>query len=374
MDVNDVHIIPRHVFGKIPFEKWQSHGEWQEQATVCSGAWLLESYKRNQEITFVPNPRYWEKGKPYLARVVFRIFADMQTLLSTVLSGDVDFFRSIQPDGSMRVLSSGHLNLYTFVTRNAGWIGWNCSKPPFDDVRVRNAMTHAIDRENIVESLFYGYADVAGPVMIRSMWASNAAIQPLEFDPEKAGALLDEAGWRKGEGGLRRKDGKPLQFNMVTNKGNVIREKICEYAQSNLAAIGVKVDVNLMDFNQMSQQLKRHNFDSYVSGLSYATKADGMALWHSSAAEGRYNYVAYSNPRVDKIIEQARVMFDQRAAKPLWDELQEIMHREQPYTMLYEPRGLVALAKRFQDAEMTSLRVLTNLHEWWVPKEQQKYK
>lgn len=160
----------------------------------------------------------------------------------------------------------------------------------------------------------------------------------------------------------------------MTNAGNTIRKQICELAQSDLAAIGADAEVRLMDFNTMSQQLKQHDFQAYVSGWYVATKVDLKNIWHSSARNGRYNYVNYANDRVDEIIETARTMADLDEAKPLWFELQEILNADQPYTMIYEPRGLVALSKRFQNVEVNSLRVFQNIYEWWVPKDQQRFK
>jgi peptide/nickel transport system substrate-binding protein len=374
MDINDVHILPKHVFGKIPFEQWQKHGAWEEQAKVSGGPWLLEKSVPNQEVAFVRNPRWFEAGKPYLDRVVWKVQGNMETNLNALLAGDVDYMQSVLPKDADRVLEDGDLLLYSYVTRSMGWIGWNTRKAPFDDARVRRAMTHAIDRENIVESIFYGYAKIAGPIIISSMWASNPDIQPLEFDPDAAEALLEEAGWKKGPDGIRVKDGKRLAFPLVTNAGNEVRKKICEYAQSNLREVGAEVEIKLMDFNQMSGQLKRHNFDAFVGGMNFATKVDGKPIFHSTAAEGRFNYVDFRNERVDAIIDQARLMSDKEAARPLWCELQQIMHQEQPYSPLYEPRGLVAVHKRFRNVNVTSLRPTHNLGEWWVPKAEQRVK
>jgi peptide/nickel transport system substrate-binding protein len=325
-------------------------------------------------VAFVRNPRWFEAGKPYLDRVVWKVQGNMETNLNALLAGDVDYMQSVLPKDADRVLEDGDLLLYSYVTRSMGWIGWNTRKAPFDDARVRRAMTHAIDRENIVESIFYGYAKIAGPIIISSMWASNPDIQPLEFDPDAAEALLEEAGWKKGPDGIRVKDGKRLAFPLVTNAGNEVRKKICEYAQSNLREVGAEVEIKLMDFNQMSGQLKRHNFDAFVGGMNFATKVDGKPIFHSTAAEGRFNYVDFRNERVDAIIDQARLMSDKEAARPLWCELQQIMHQEQPYSPLYEPRGLVAVHKRFRNVNVTSLRPTHNLGEWWVPKAEQRVK
>jgi peptide/nickel transport system substrate-binding protein len=373
MDINDVHILPRHVFGRIPFERWQQHGVWTDQARVSGGPWILERYVSNQEISFLPNPRWWVPGQPYLDRLVFRVQGTMETNLTALLSGDVDTMESILPKDARRVLSDGDVLVYSYMTRTIGWIGWNCRRAPFDDARVRRAMTHAIDRENIVESILYGYGRIAGPVIIHSMWASDHEIEPLPYDLSASERLLQEAGWVVGPDGVRQRAGKRLSFVLVTNAGNDVRRKICERAQADLREVGVEVEIRLLDFNLMSQQLKRHNFDAYVGGMSVATKVDGKPIFHSSGAEGRFNYPDYRNARVDEIIDTARVMADMKLAKPLWSEMQRIMDADQPYSTLYEPRGLVGVAKRFRGVRVTSLRAWDNVDEWWVPLAEQKY-
>jgi peptide/nickel transport system substrate-binding protein len=370
MDINDVSIIPRHVFGKVPFEQWQKHGGWFEEAKVSGGPWLFEEYKPNTEVSFVPNPRYWDRGKPYLNKVIWRVQGSMETNLNALLSGDVDFMTAIFPKDIDRVFKDGDVLVYSYQSRTIGWIGWNVKKAPLDDARVRRALSMAIDRDNIVESVLYGYGKPAGALIISSMWASNKAIAPMEFDPDKAEALLDEAGWKR-EGDVRKKDGKPLSFSLVTNQGNEVRKRICEYIQASMKEIGVQVDLRLQDFNQLSQQLKRHNFEAYLAGMQSATKVDGSPLF--STGQG-FNYPDYSNPRVDELIKTAREISDQAKAQPLWNEMQEILHQDQPYTALYEPRGLTGLAKRIRNARVAAPRPTYNLHEWWVPKAEQKWK
>ncbi len=374
MDVNDVQILPKHRFGKVPFEQWQTHGKWLEQARVAGGPFLLESMRPNEEVTLVRNPAYWKKGQPYLDKLIFRIIPDQRTQLTSVLAGDVDCMQGVTPKDVDKILDAEHLELYTYMTRTFGYVGWNCKRWPFDDAKVRRAMSHAIDVEDIVESLFRGYAKVAGPQIISSFWASNPDIEPVEFDPDRAEQLLQEAGWSKGSDGLFAKDGKPFHFTLLTSSENALRQRICLMIQANLKEVGVGSDIRPMESNQMSTQLKQHEFQGYVGGWYVATKVDLKPIWHSTSVDGRFNYVNFQDTRVDEIIDTARIMFDFEAARPLWFELQEILDEAQPYTMLYEPRALVALHKRFQGVEMNALRVYANIDEWWVPPDQRRFK
>ena len=372
MDINDVQIVPKHTFGTVPFGNWRGYGGWADLATRASGGpWMLEKHDPGQTIVLGANPKYWDAPKPYLDRIVMRIFGDTNSMLVALLAGELDMMTGVEPRKAKRVLEEGHLELYTYITRSYGYMGYNCKRAPFDDKRVRQAFSYATNRRDLVESLFAGYADVAGPNIIRSMWASNHDLDPYPYDPEKAIALLEEAGWSRGADGTMEKEGKPFVFTLQTNSGNAVRKSICEAVQADLRRIGVKAEIQLTDFNQMSEQLKKHNFDAYVAGWYIATKVDYKPTFHSVSVNGRYNYVNYVNPRVDALIDKGRIMnvadpAIRKEAKALWDEFQEILYEDQPYTMLYEPRGLVGIHKRFANVRVTSLRALDNVHEWWV--------
>jgi len=294
--------------------------------------------------------------------------------VTNVLSGSVDAMRRVPSKDAHTVLEKPHLNLYTYVSRVNGFVAWNCKDPLFDDARVRRAMTHAINRENIVESIFYGYAEISVNPIMATFWASNKKITPLPYDPVRALDLLNEAGWTKNREGMLEKDGKPFRFTLLYNTGNNRRKQIAEHVQADLKKIGVEVEIDQQVFNLLKDQLKKHNFQAAVSGMASGTKVDLMDVWHTSAAtQERFNHSFYSNPRVDEIIETARLMSDFNAAKSLWDELQEIIHRDQPHTHIYEPRGLFALHTRFKNVRVTALRDFDNIHEWWVPVNERRF-
>ena len=372
MDINDVQIVPKHTFGRVPFAQWSNYAGWAQLATEAAGGpWIVEKHEPGQQVVLKRNPRFWDPERPYLDKLIFKIFAAQGTMQLAFEAGELDILNSIQPEKASIVKSHPKLDLFSYVARSYGYMGWNCKRKPFDDPRVRRALTHAIDREDIVESLFYGYATVAAPFIIRSMWASARDQQPLPFDPEEAGRLLDEAGWRVGARGRRYKDGQPFEFTLITNQGNPVRKAICEYVQANLKNVGITAKISRIDFNQMSQKLKKHEFQAYVGGWYIATKVDPKPTWHSVSATGRFNYVNYHSPQMDEWIEKGRVMDINKPAgrihaMSIWRHFQDDLHENQPYTMIYEPRGLVGVNKRIKGVRVTSLRWLDNVQDWSI--------
>jgi len=371
MDSKDWRIIPSHVFGKIPFNRWKGYPDWDKVAHVVSGPYKVESYKHNEEFVLVPNDRYWDKELPRISRVVFRVINSQQTQFDALLSGGIDAMQAVKPKDVKRVKARSDLVLYTFLSRSYGYAGWNCEHWIFRDPEVRRAMTLAINRKNIVEALFYGYAQEAASPIISSMWACDRSIKPWPFDRAAAAKILAERGWTKGPDGVLVKDGKRFEFYISYNAGNEIREQIVQLARSDLREIGVLAKPRPLDSNVLSENLQKGEEEAWVWGWYVATKVDEKPTFHSSSIGG-FNYCRWANPRIDQLIDTGRIEPDLEKARAIWKEFQAIFHREQPYTILYEPRSINVAHSRLKNVEMNSIDIYDNLPEWFIPKGLQK--
>jgi len=229
-------------------------------------------------------------------------------------------------------------------------------------------MTMAIDRWNIVETLFYGYAKVTASPIISSMWACDRSIEPHPYDIEAARKLLESRGWKAGPDGILVKDGRRFEFTLTTNAGNKIREQIAQMVQADLKQVGAKAKLSFQDFNSWAENLKKNKEEAWIGGWYVATKVDPKPTFHSTSFPDGYNYPAYANPKVDELIDRGRVETDRDEALRIWHEFQAILHEEQPYTILYEPVSLNALRKKYHNVEMNALDVYFNLPEWFIPK------
>jgi peptide/nickel transport system substrate-binding protein len=367
MDANDGFIVPKHVFGKIPYKDWRTKASWTAEAGVTAGPYRVTEYTAQERVVLEANPKYYRAGFPRIGKITFRIIKNLGAQRDALLSGGVDAVQSVQPLEVKRILDDGRFRVFNCLSRGFTYVGWNCRKFPTDDPDVRRAFTLAIDRDDLVEALYVGYADVATSPILSSFWAHDETMKPLPFDPDEATKLLESKGWKKGDDGVYAKEGKRLALTILTSSANELRVKACTKVQAYLKEIGAEMKIELVEPNQLAERLRKHDFQAEYGAWYVATKVDEKPTWHSASRDyDGFNWVDYVNPRVDEIIDKARVMGDFKAAKPLWVEMQRIVEKEQPYTFVAEPRLLNAYHKKIRGILSASVGPYLNVEEWWI--------
>ena len=366
MDANDGPIMPAHFINSTEPNKIRNI---QIEDIPTDGPFKLLEWKRGQALVLVPNENYYEKGKPYLDKVIFKIIPDQVTLLTQLKSGEIDCMESIPPR-EVKDLENNHpeLHVFNFPTRAYIYIGWNEKVPFFRDKKVRRALTMAINRQLIIDNLYYGYAEECTSPFVPIIWAYNPNIKPIPYDPERAKELLAEEGFADSDGdGWLDKDGKRFEFELMTNYGNEIRKDVQVMVQDMLKKVGIKVDPAILEWTVMLEKIKSMDFEAMVNAWRVGTKADLEPIWScASRRQGGYNRIDYCNPTVDSLNTLACSMLDFDKARPLFYKAQEIIYEEQPYTFLYVPHALDALNKRFKGAKPDAIGMYHNLQEWWV--------
>jgi peptide/nickel transport system substrate-binding protein len=352
-----------------------------------SGPYRFSGWKTGREIELIRDVSYWGNGKagvdqPYLDRLKFRIVNNMDAALVRLKSGSLDFMESLQPIQHVRGTNSERFTRefkkYEYYAPTYTYIGWNNDHPIFGDKRVRQAMTYLTDRKQIVKSVLFGLGEVVDSPIFFFRPEYDKSLQSYPFDPQKALALLEQAGWRDtdGDGVLDKTvDGKriPLSFEIKVNSGNAVRKSIALVLLDELRKHGIAASVRELDWTIFLNDVKNHHFDAVVLGWQMSTtEPDAYQVWHSSQAANKgSNAISYKNARVDEILESYRREFDAQKRVQLYKEFQEILHEEQPYTFLYVGKRVSALHRRFQGVEVFpgGLRSI----DWWVPLSEQKY-
>ena len=339
-------ILPEHVFGAVPFDRWVTH-DWSG-ISVGSGPFVLHRHLPGQEIVLKRNDRYYREGYPKLDRIVVRIVPDIGNLVTQVLSGDIDYLETVPAD-VQALESNSRVNLVSFDYPKYDYLGWNGSRPPFDDQRLRRAMTLAIDREALVEDLLHGFGRVSkGPVLSFS-WAADDSLQAWPHDPDEARRILAELGYatRSSEGLTG--GGETLEFELITNSGNRLREDVLVKVQEQLSRVGVQARIRLLEMKTLRQKAVSGGYDAYLGGWVFVGKVDLKALFGSSEA---LNVVAYSSGELDSMLgslDRSRTFKDM---KPALHAIQGRIHEDQPYTFLYETKRVAVHGPRLADVRI----------------------
>jgi peptide/nickel transport system substrate-binding protein len=365
-DANVGGIVPEHVYGLIPFDRWRTH-DWAD-VRIASGPFMLERHLVGEEITLVRNPRHFQPNIPRLDRVVFRIVPDAGNLLTQLLSGSIDYMENIPPWEAERVRAARGVELLDFDVPRFDYLGWNGARPPFDDVVVRRALTLAIDRQALVDEMLYGFGRVSfGPVLSYT-WGAEHDIDPWPYDPQLALRMLRSRGFerKRGDGPLER-DGEPLRLTLTTNAGNRVRESVQVKIQEQLSRIGVQVEIQPLDMRTFVNRNLSGQFDAYVGGWSVSGRILKELFGSESMPPKGANVVAYSNRDVDRLLLELDDARDWREMRPLLSDIQRRLHDDQPYTFLYEVRRISASGPRLKGVSIDHpLDPLAHLEHDWI--------
>jgi len=365
-------ILPKHIFERGDFN---THPNGRH--SIGTGPYVFDSWETGKQVVLVRNKSYWNRDKrPHLDRIVFKIITDDVVALDVLKKGQLDMM-GLTPIQWVRQTQTERFRKgfekYDYYLPNYNYIGWNMRRTYFEDKRVRQALTMMLDREKILRTLRFGL----GKLVTNNFYVNGPyydhTMEPWPYDPERAEALLAEAGWVDHDGdGVRDKDGVPFAFEFLIPAGGVFQEQLATILKEELEQEGIRMTIRKLEWAVFTEQLKDRAFDATSLGWSLGVEADPYQVWHSSQAERGSNFVGFINEEADRLIEEARREFDKGRRTELYKRFQQILHEEQPYTFLYCNPALVAISRRFENVRVYPLGV--NVHEWFVPLDKQKYR
>jgi len=364
-------IMPKHLLGDVPPDRLIQHPFQHEP--VGNGPFRFVRRVAGQEWVFEANPDFTPAlgGRPYLDRVVYRSIPEQTTRLTELLTGRIDVYLGVRPDQAAQVAASPGIRLSVAPSRQWTYFAFNMRRPLFRDARVRRAIGMAVNRQEIVDALVYGYGEVGRSTVTPGHWSYDRddPRTQLPYDVEGARRLLAEAGWTPGPDGiLRSAQGTEFRFTPVTNSGNDVRRDILEIMQAQLRPLGIVAQPRLLEFNTLvsTLQSRERNFDAVVMGWSEFFQKDDSSILHSRTVDEPFGYVGFANPRADTLLDALIVTLDRDAAAPLWKEYQHLIVEESPYLPIYYPKVLTGLRDRVRNVTMDIRGDFPNITRWWI--------
>ncbi|MFT5446659.1 MAG: ABC-type transport system substrate-binding protein [Gammaproteobacteria bacterium] len=372
VNVWTIGIVPEHLLNESAMrQEFKSQASLGDERTptnmrdsrfnrnpIGTGPFQFKRWSSDELIHLTRNDRYRresgdragdvpEHGPAIFNDYYFRIIPDTLTQEIEFLSGAADTYQ-VEPHQAARYRTDDKFRAFSTVSPGYTYIGYNQRKAPFDDLRVRKALGMAIDVDSIIRySLFNEGARVTGPFASITQWYDES-VAALPHDPEGARALLAQAGWTPDADGWLSKNGKRLEFNLITNNGNLRRKAIATIVQQAWRRIGVKCNVQLFEWAVFLKDfINTGQFDAVVLGWRLDLDPDLYQIWHSSqSGPNELNFVGFKDVRSDQLIEQLRREYDDEQQIRIAHELHQRIAELQPYTFLFAPKSTRLLDRR----------------------------
>ncbi len=297
-----------------------------------AGPFRYASFERGDQIVMEANPFYF-RGRPKLDKIVYKFVPNENTVATLLLTGEIDLALAQSPVQQRRLAGNAAIAFIQTPTARAGFIGFMTAKPPLDDRRVRLALRYLTDRNQILQKVYFGKGYVSDDPDPQIDPFYGSGIATAAPDPVRAGRLLDDAGWRMGADGLRRRDGQPLTIDLVDFTGNEIALSIVEIVRSQWAKAGVTLASRTMNgstFYAPDGMASRGEFGANFYGQSLVSEALGTSYTCKAAPPNGFNYGRYCNPRVDALLAKAGRTYDDAAATRLYLEARRLIAADAP--------------------------------------------
>ena len=325
---------------------------------IGTGPYKLERLEFSKNIILSAYENYYE-GKAKIDKISFHVIADPMTRFMMLKSGEIDV-GALEPMAYERQLHKDFFEKFkTFekISLSYTYLGFNLRLDKFKNPHVREALSLAIDRQEIVDILFFKHAKVCTGPFLPGTKAFNEEVKVPTQNLEKAKKLLKKAGYD---------ENNPFEFEIVTSNSTPIRPYAAQILQYQLKKAGVKVTLRVMEWQAfLNMVVVPHKFDSILLGWGLSPTPDPYLLWHSdSDKKGGFNLVGYHNPKLDKMIEESQSVIDREKLNLVWREMFQIITDDNPYLFLYIPNELTAINKNIHNVQPSLTGIWHEYIKW----------
>lgn len=374
--LNGFKPVPAHVFSEVFGTDYanMADNDYNLNPTVTAGAFTFLNFRPGEQVTVVANQQYPDAklGGVIPEGWIYKTVTDQTVQMEQFYAGEIDYVDSVPEAYETEIkerAANGEFQTYEGLATTIRFLAFNLADPtnpqpgldeagnPIDqghhpilgDVRVRQALHYAIDFDAVNQGAFFGSDFQVAAFSRPQSWALNTDLAPYPYDVERAAALLEEAGWtdqdgdgvRECHGCLYAEEGTPLAFNVATNQGNTSQEALYTIIQDQWAEVGVDVEVEFLDFNNLVDQLTGQTYDAIGLFWGFSTPDNpndtrDVFTPQADVPGSGFGVSSYNNERVNELLEQARTLpgCDQAARAELYKEVQSILHEDVPWMLI----------------------------------------
>lgn len=343
-------IIPNEYIAKVGVDGFQEH-------PIGTGPFMFVEWVKGDHITYQANPNYWRKGMPKVETLIFRFIPESSTRAAAIQTNEIDIVQRLSAEEAQQLLGVPGVRVIKYPVARIFYVAFNNLTTgvgkPTENAKVRQAMNYAVDVDAIIDALFSGYGKrAAGFVATFEMGYGN--VEPFPYDPEKAKALLAEAGYGNG-----------FAMDMACPAGVYGSfEEVCEAIVGYLGEVGITVKLQIMESAQY-WDLEANKELPPLFGDSWGEES-GEAYNRLIGALGGMNaaYSAWSDPEIDRLLSKISTEVDVAKRTALYQELQVYMHDNPPFIYLYEPYTFEAVRDKVQDYHPRPAEIYFLMDTW----------
>jgi peptide/nickel transport system substrate-binding protein len=329
----------------------------------------------DREVILVANENYY-KGRPHIDKFVARPFADQNIMGQALMFNAIDMIVLVNHRDIPQIQGDKRFVLQPYNALSYSFFGFNMRNPLLTDKRVRQAFTHAVNRQEMLDAFFQGQGTIISGPFAPGSWAYNLDIQPMPYDPQQAIALLKEAGYERGPDGIMAKDGRKLSLTLkvpIAKESEAIKRVVLAF-KNYLSKIGIEIQGEFLEWMAWKEDIfLHHDFDLMFASWVFDDSADISSLFHSAEIGAwKNNFGAYSNPEVDSLIVESKLTLDHEKRRTINRKLHAIVAEENPYVFLWTLTNYAAYNKKVRHVGIHPYKFFSYADEWYIPKSEQR--
>lgn len=370
-------IIPKHIYDKINRNEIKTAEI--NFNPVSSGPYKLKKWERNQFIILEANKDCYLYDKEIINQIIFKVVPDYNSIVTQLKKGEVDLSEDLQPSDAKQLSTNPNLNVVSVKGRQFDYVGWsnidgkyfskkNKIKPHrfFGDKKVRQALSYAINRKEIVDQFLLGYGSLCNsPISEIFVSEFDSSLTGFEYNPDKAKQLLKESGWiDKNQNGILEKDNVEFSFTLNIPSGNPMRDFSSTVIKNNLKQVGIDVKVEKLEFGVLMDGVLNRKLDSWILSWFIPLPIDLKSYWYSDLKQAQMNFASYQSEEADKIMLELEKKHSKEEYIELMKKFQQIISDDQPVTFLYWFDNIVCYNKRIKNITINPFGPVQRIWEW----------
>ncbi len=337
---------------------------------IGTGPYMFVSQKGpSSEIVLKAYDAY-HLGRPFIDTIIMRPFADQNIITQTLLYGGIDMEIRVPPRDIAEIQGDSRFELNPYSTLSFSFFGYNLRNPVLAIKEVRQAISYAINRQEMLDSFFEGKGQLISGPFAPGSWAYNLDVKPIVYSVDKANSLLDRAGFTEWTKGIRKRGSYELRFEMVVpiSKENETTKRVILAFQNYLQKVGIQVDIKWLEWKAWTEAVFiDHKFDIIYADWIFDDSFDISSLFHSrEIGIGKNNFGAYRNPEVDALLDEANTTLDMEKKRTIYRQLHAILAEDVPYTYLWTLTNYAAYNRKVRRVEIHPTRFFTYVREWYI--------